>query len=712
MSTQDMSAIYALLRPNSVAVIGAAREPHKIGHQVVKNLLEGGFPPDKIYPVNPYATQILGLKCYPSVKDIPGDVDLAVIVVPASVVPKVLEECAEKGVKAVAIISAGFKEVGNIEAERRLVEIARKGGFRILGPNIVGVCDTVKRVNASFCQALPMPGEIAFITQSGALAIALVGWTRLKRIGLSDLVSIGNKADINETDLMEFFGEDPHTKVITMYIEGVDDGRRFMEVASKVVPKKPVIVLKAGKVERAVSAIRSHTGSLAGSDAAYEAAFKQVGVIRAPTFPDLFDWAIAFAKAPLPKGENVVIVTNGGGAGVMATDAAAQHGIKLMDLPEDLAKKLRYYMPPFGSVLNPVDLTGMAGKEWYKGAIKELLRDDRVHAIVVLYCHTAVTKPREIGDAILEAIRETGVRKTIVASFIGGIECLEECERLIENGVPCYESPEKAMAALGALYRYKRFLDKVGKKTIPEFRVNKVIVETIINKALSEERTVLTPSEAAEVAAAYGIPVLEKPLAKSEDEAVAIADKLGYPVVLEVESPQVVHKTDVGAIILDLKGPEEVRQAYRQIIENVKKHVPSAEIRGVIVRKMMPRGKEVILGATRDPVFGPLIMFGSGGILVELIRDVAFRVAPISVEDAREMIEETKAYKLLKGFRGEPEADIDAVIDALVRLSKLMMDFEEIAEVDINPFFVYEKGKGGLAIDVKIILRPRSKPGE
>ena len=704
-----LETIEALLRPKSVAVIGAAREPHKIGHQIVRNLIEGGYPPDRIYPINPYADKILGLKCYPSIKHVPGDVDLAVIAVPAKVVPKVLRECAEKGIKVAAIISAGFKEVGNIEAERELVEIARKGGFRILGPNIVGVCDTVKRVNASFCPSLPLAGEVAFITQSGALAIALIGWTRLKRIGLSDLVSIGNKADINETDLMLFFGEDPHTKVITMYVEGLDNGRRFMEVARHVVPRKPIVVLKAGRAERAISAIKSHTGSLAGSDAAYDAALKQVGVLRAPTFIDLFDWAVALAKAPLPKGDNVVIVTNGGGAGVMATDVAEQYGIKLMDMPEDLARRLRYYMPPWGSVLNPVDLTGMAGKEWYKGVIKELLRDDRVHAIVVVYCHTAITRPREIGNAVLEAISETGIKKTIVVSLLGGIECIEECERLVENGIPCYESPERAMSALSALYRYKRAVERLKRRTYPKIEANKVMVSTIIEKALSEGRVALTASEAAEVAKAYGIPVLEKPIAKTEEEAALLAENVGFPVVMEVESPQVIHKTEAGAIKVGIESPEEAREAFREIVSNVKSRVPGAEIKGVIVRKMAPKGIEVIVGMHRDPVFGPLVMFGSGGVMVELVKDVSFRVAPLSLEDAREMIAETRAYKLLKGFRGEAECDIDSVIDTLVRVSQLAMDFAEITDIDINPFFVYEKGEGGIAVDVKILLR---KSGE
>jgi len=703
MSTRTV--IYHMLRPDSVAVIGAAREPQKIGHQVVKNLIVGGFPKDKIYPVNPYANEILGLKCYPTVKDIPYKVDLAVIVVPAKIVPKVLYDCSEKGVKAVAIISSGFKEVGNVKLEKEIVEIAHKGGFRILGPNIVGICDTVKSVNASFCQGLPLPGNIAFITQSGALAIALVGWTKLKRIGLSDLVSIGNKADIDENDLIDFFGDDPNTRVITAYLEGIKNGKRFLEIAKKVTLKKPIVILKAGKAERTLGAIRSHTGSLAGSDIAYEAAFKQSGVLRASTFLELFDWAVALSKLSVPSGDNVVILTNGGGAGVMATDASEVYNIKLMDIPKDLAERLRKFMPPFGSVYNPIDLTGMANKEWYKGALKELLKDERVDSVIVLYCHTAVTKPKDIGDAILEAISETGIRKPIVVSLIGGEECLDECERLTSKGVPCYESQEKAVAALGALYEYKRNVERIKVRTIPKLVVNKSEVRNIIKEVIEDGRNVLTASEATVVAKLYGIPVLEKPLAKTLDEALSIANKVGYPVVLEVESPQVLHKTDVGAIYVNIKNEQELREKYNKIIENVRRKVPNADIKGIIVRKMAEEGKEVIIGMHRDPIFGPLIMFGMGGILVELFRDVSFRVAPLSIEDVDEMIKETKAYRVIKGFRGEPESDIECIKETILRVAKLAIDFPEISDIDINPFFVYEKGKGGLAIDVKIILR-------
>ncbi|MBM1154289.1 CoA-binding protein [archaeon] len=447
-----------LFRPRTVAVVGASRKPEKIGYQVVRNLMEGGFPRDRIFPINPYADEILGLKAYPSVKDVPEEVDLAVICVPARIVFDVVRDCGEKGVKAIAMITAGFGEVGNVEEERRLVELVRSYGMRLLGPNIVGVCDTVNRMNASFCQALPPPGDIAFITQSGALGIALVGWTIMERIGLSDLVSVGNKADVDDADLLEFFAHDPHTRAIALYIEGVKNGRRFFETARRVSKQKPIVALKAGRSERGAAAAASHTGALAGADRIYDAAFQQSGIIRAYTIDQLFDWCIALASQPPPRKRPVVIVTNGGGAGVMATDACADYGLALEDPPDDLKNVFRQYMPPFGSTRNPIDLTGMARRDEYYGAVLTALQHSWVGAVIVLYCHTAITTPREVADAILDAIRQAKVDKPVTVSFIGGAEADEASDYLRQNRVPCYPTPERAVAAMGALYRRAEYL--------------------------------------------------------------------------------------------------------------------------------------------------------------------------------------------------------------------------------------------------------------
>ena len=696
-----------LLRPDSIAVIGAAREPQKIGHVVVKNLIAGGFPKEKIFPVNPNADTILDLKCYASVKDIPDEVDMAVIVVPAKVVPQVLKECGEKGVKTVALISAGFKEVGNVEGEKEVVRIAREGGIRLLGPNIVGVADTVKNINAGFLQSLPLSGKIGFISQSGALAIGLTGWTNLKHIGLSDLVSIGNRADVNETDLMQFFSEDQHTKVIALYIEGVDDGQRFLKVAKEISKTKPIVALKAGRAQRTSAAIVSHTGSLAGADEAYEAAFKQAGVTRAPTILELFDWAAAFTMLPLPSGEETVLVTNGGGAGVMATDAAENYGVRLMDLPSDLASQLRNFMPSFGSVLNPVDLTGMASAEDYKGAVETLLNDNRVKNVIVLYCHTAQTNPVDVASAIAKAKQTAKTQKPIVANLIGGEECNTGIWMLMDSGIPAYDTPEKAVATLGQILSYWRFSEQ-GEARKVSLKVDRDQAKSVIDSAKREGRMVLMPSEAARVAEAYGIPTPKKAAVTTLSQAVQAAEKVGFPVALEVESPDILHKVDVGGIVLDLTSKEQVKKAFDEIMKNVFQKAPKAEIRGIVVRRMVPKGRELFIGMHRDKMFGPLISFGSGGTLVELFKDVSIRVAPIDAGDAERMIGETKAQKLIQGIRGEEPGDPEVVVEAILRVSKLAEDFHEITDIDVNPLFLYGKGEPeqALAVDVKVMVEP------
>ncbi|MBO3758049.1 MAG: acetate--CoA ligase family protein, partial [Candidatus Brockarchaeota archaeon] len=473
--------------------------------------------------------------------------------------------------------------------------------------------------------------------------------------------------------------------------------------------KKPIIVLKPGKAQRTSQAIKSHTGSLAGSDIAYEVAFKQAGVIRAPTIVELFDWATAFDLLPLPHGENSVILTNGGGAGVMATDAAEEFEVKLMDIPKDLAENLRKFMPPFGSVYNPVDLTGMASSNAYEGALKALLEDERVDNVIVLYCHTAQTNPLDVANAIIRAKSSLNNGKPITASFIGGKECDDAIKLLISNGIPAYDIPEKAVSSLGQLLKYNRFLEK-QKLTIKEqeVKVDKNKAEKIIKAVLKEKRNILLPSEAAELAESYGIPVVSKVRVSNIEEAIKAANKVGYPVVLEVESPNILHKVDVGGIILNVKDQDEVKQAYEKIMASVKQKAPNAEIRGILVRKMVPQGREIAIGVHRDAVFGPLVMFGSGGTFIELYKDVTFRVAPLTKEDAEEMINETKASKLIEGIRGEKPSDKEKVKEIIVRVAKLAEDFPEIEDVDINPLFVYGVGDysvAALAADVKVILR-------
>lgn len=445
-----------LFYPRSVAIIGASRTPGKIGYEVLRNVIGFGFE-GKIYPINPNATKIMGLKVYPNVLDVPGEVDMAVISVPARIVPKVLNDCGLKGVKVVVIISSGFSEVGNVEAEHKLVEIARKYGMRILGPNVFGVLYAPSKLNATFGPMKVLKGYIAFISQSGALGIALMGWTFLERIGLSSVVSVGNKADIEDSDLLEFFMSDRNSRVILIYMEGLKNGRNFIEVAREVSRVKPIIVLKAGRSKRGALAAASHTGSLAGSDEIYSAAFRQVGVLRAKSIQEAFDWARTMVSQPPPLNESVVVITNGGGAGVIAADACAEYNLNLMDLPEDLANKFREYMPPFGSTRNPVDLTGGATEEAYGDSVKVALDDPRVGAVLVLYCHTAITDPGMIARSIARSFIEARAPKPLVVSFIGGVECYEGLKLLNDLGVPAYPSPDRATAALGEYYRWARY---------------------------------------------------------------------------------------------------------------------------------------------------------------------------------------------------------------------------------------------------------------
>ena len=698
-----------LLRPDSIAVIGAAREPHKMGHQIVKNLIAGGFPEERIFPVNPNAHQILGLRCYPSVRDIPHDVQMAIIAVPAKLVLQVVGECGDKRVKAVAVIAGGFKEAGNAQEEEEIVEICKQAGMRLLGPNIVGIADTVKKVNATFVESPPIKGDIGFVSQSGALAMVVAEWTRQRDIGLSDLVSIGNRADVNETDMIQFFGEDKHTSVIALYIEGVLDGQRFIQVAKNVSKSKPIVALKAGKASRTAAAILSHTGSLAGSEAAYEAAFKQSGITRAPTIAELFDWASALTMLPLPKGEETVILTNGGGAGIMATDAAEAFNVNLMSLSSELAERIRKFMPPFGSVLNPIDLTGMARVEDYEGAIQTLLSDEKVKNIIVVYCDTPITDPVEVANAIIRVSRSSPVRKPIVTNFIGGEECITGMRRLIRHGIPAYATPEEAVASLGQLLDRFRFLNRSDQEWAG-IKADRKKAGSVIDTVRQEGRRVLMPSEAATVAAAYGIPTPNRAVVSNPAAAAEKAERFGYPVVLEVESPDVVHKVDVGGIRMNLASKSQVRKAFDEIRKSVSAKVRGADIRGIAVRKMLPQGRELFVGMHRDNTFGPLVSFGSGGTLVELYKDVSFRVAPLTATDAEGMMKETKAYDLIKGMRGQEPGDFNAVVDTIMRVAKLSEDFTEITDIDINPLFLYgatDKPGPLLAADVKIMIESK-----
>ncbi|KYH38022.1 MAG: acyl-CoA synthetase [Candidatus Bathyarchaeota archaeon B24] len=696
--------IKPILSPKSIAVIGASRRSGAVGNRIVKNILESGFK-GPIYPINPKADKIHGLKCYPSVLKVEGDVDLAVVAVPARIVPEVVEEAGVKGVKGLIVISAGFREIGEEGAklEKEVLTLCRKYGMRMVGPNCLGVINTSVPMNTTFASSQPIPGSIAFLSQSGALCTAVIDWAPKEGLGFSVIVSLGNSADLNVVDFIEALKEDENTRVIACYIEGISEGDRFVKAVGEVSRKKPVVILKAGLTSMGIRAVSSHTGSMAGSAVAYSTVFKRMGVIQVDSVEDLFNYARAFASQPIPEGRGLAILTNAGGPGIVATDSCEKSGLRLAWLSQETIEKLRAILPEQASVINPVDVLGDASAERYKQALQILLDDPGVNSVIVILTPQAVTQPVETAKAILEVYR-SNPKKPILAVFMGGKAVAEAVKILRDNGIPVYEFPEEAVKTVEGMVRYAEYLREPLEQEIPEFERDMDTVRRIIERARLEGRTVLLGPEARLVMKAYGLKVPESGFAQNIRQALAIANKIGYPVALKVVSPHILHKTDVGGIVLNIRSDYELEEAYDSIMRNVAALMPQARIYGVEVQEMVSRGKEVIIGMHRDMQFGPLIMFGLGGIYVNLIKDVSFRLAPIGRKEAYDMITETKAYTLLRGFRGEPPSDIDSVVDTLVRVSRLALDFKEIADLDINPLIVYEKGKNSLALDVKITL--------
>jgi len=692
----------AFFRPSSVAVIGASRDPEKLGYAVLANLKEGGFR-GALYPVNPKAKEILGLRAYPSVLDVPGAVDMAVIVIPYRLVPATLDECGQKGVPAVVVISAGFREAGRegLEREQELVEIARRYNIRLIGPNCLGVIDTHTPLNATFAAGMPPGGPIAFMSQSGALGTAVLDMALAGRIGFSRFVSLGNKADVNEVDLLQAWGDDQESNVILIYVEGLPDGQRFMEVARRVTRKKPVVAVKSGVTRSGSRAVSSHTGSLAGSEAAYRAAFRQAGVIRADSMEHLFDYARAFAYQPLPAGDRVGIVTNAGGPGILATDALEHAGLRLARLRPQTIESLRANLPGAASAANPVDVLGDALAGRYEHALRLVLADPGVDAVIVIVTPQAMTQIEETAHVVGRITR--GTEKPVLGCFMGESRIEAGVTALRVYGVPNYPFPERAATALAAMVAYHTERTRLIHR-IDRFEVDAEAVRKVLQKARGEGRVSIGEAEARAILEAYGFPVPPSHLATTPEEAIAAAEEMGYPVVLKVASPDILHKTDVGGVKLDLRSPDDVRDGFDLIVYRASRYVPGARVWGCLVQKMVPAGREVLIGMSRDPQFGPLVAFGLGGIYVEALKDVAFRVAPFSRQEAEEMIREIRAYPLLEGVRGEPPADHVAMADALCRVSQLVTDFPEIVELDINPLMVFEEGRGATALDMRLVL--------
>lgn len=702
----DIKAINGLLRPKSVAVIGASTTPGKIGYTVVDNLIKGGYE-GKIYPINPTATELLGLKVYPEISDVPGNVDSAIVTVPAKLLAEVTEECGKKGVKGMLVITSGFSEVGRKDLEDQMVEIAKRYNMRILGPNIVGSLSNSDKFNGSFAPCLPLAGKASLITQSGALLIALDAATYTRKVGFDKLISIGNMCDIDFADLVEWLDDDDDTSCISLYIEGLKNGRAFIEAAQK--SKKPIIALKSGVSAHGAAAAASHTGSLAGAAKVYGAAFRQAGVIQATDLNDLFDRTLALSTQVPMHGDNLLIITNGGGVGVLATDAAERFGIPLQFAPQDVQEELKKHMPDFGSAKNPVDLTGMAGNDWYYDSVKYSFSHKWTEGLVVLYCETAMTNPMEIAQSIKKAVDDSNVKdKPVTVSFVGGAKSDAAMGWLVENGIPAYGAPDLAVNAIAALHEYAVLH---AKKASFDFKTDAKARKTaleIINIARADGRDALTEIEAKQVFKTYGLVVTNTLLSKTEDEAVELAKKVGFPIVMKIVSPEILHKSDAGGVKVNIKDEAAVRDAYKTIMANVKAYKAEANIHGIAIQEMAPWGTEVILGSINDPTFGPTMMFGLGGIFVEVLKDVTFRVAPISEDQATEMLGEIRAAPILKGVRGEAPRDCKALAETITKYSTMILDLQdEIAETDANPVLVYEEGKGLKVVDARVILKKK-----
>ncbi len=701
-----MAELAKMIRPGSVAVVGASAAEGKIGNTILKNIIGSGFT-GIIYPINPKEKEIMGKRAYPSVNEINEPVDMVVIAVPASRVPEVAEDCGKAGVKNLVVISAGFKEVGpgGLELEKRLLSVCRQYGMRMLGPNVVGLIDTHTPINASFSATFPRQGEIAFFSQSGAMLVAILDWSAAGGLGFSRVVSLGNKPDISEIDFIEDAADDPNTKVILCYIEDIVDGRRFLEVVTRAARKKPIIILKSGTSQAGAQAASSHTGALAGSDLAYDVAFRQCGVIRAHSMTQLFDLAVAFARAPVPRGNRVAIVTNSGGPGIIATDNVENVGLQMARFTKETIAELRSKLPAEAGLYNPVDVLGDAKSDRYRLALQKVFADPNVDSVVVLVCPAGVTEPVQTAEVILE-VCGAFPDKPIFAAYMGGESLAEGAGMLVRAGIPCYTFPEPAIESIKGLVRYNELLNtSEDKDSAPLKDIDRNGVKAIFYDVIRDQRLVLLGSEAAEVAKCYGIPAAPITLATTPREAVSEADKMGYPVVMKVASPKILHKTDVGGVKIGLNNAAEVREAFNEIMDNVHAYMPQAVVHGVEVQKMMPKGDELIVGMTRDVQFGPLIGFGLGGIYVNLLKDVSFRLARgLSTREIGLMIRETKAYTLLRGYRGEKPRDIEAVVDVIRRVAALVTDFPEITELDINPVFAYEEGMGLSALDIKITI--------
>jgi acetyl coenzyme A synthetase (ADP forming)-like protein len=699
----------SLLRPKSIAVVGASRRAGSIGNGMLKHLVGSGFT-GPVYPVNPTATSVNSVPAFPSIGALPTVPDLAVIVVPKQLVLGVVRECVATGVKGIVVITAGFREVGGegIELERELLALVRENGLRMVGPNCMGVMNTSPDVamNATFAPTMPPNGPIAFMSQSGAMGMTILDYASEYGIGISQFVSMGNKADVSGNDLIEYWQDDDEVGVILMYIEGFGNPRHFTTLARRATRRKPVLAVKAGRSEAGAKAASSHTGALAQVDIATDALFAQCGVLRADTVEALFDAAIAFSKAPLPKGRRVAILTNAGGPGIIIADACEGFGLEVAPLSEETQSRLREHLPAEASVANPVDMIASATPEQVERAMRIIVADPGIDAVIASYVPLGLEAP-VIAAAINRGAEGCG--KPILAVLMSKRGLPQGMAELSDTPIPAYRFPESAARALGAMWRYRQWLDRPVAE-VRRFDVDAARVGQIIASALREDRERLTVPEAFEVLECYGIPIAPFRIATTEDDVVEAAREMGYPIVLKAVSQDIVHKTEAGAVKLDMRDEESLRVGWREIAEALDGEGPAARDAGVLVQRMWTGGRETIVGMTMEPQFGPIVMFGLGGVYVEVQRDVAFRVQPVSTVDALEMIRSLRGYKILEGVRGEQGVDLPRLSEVVERVSQMVGDHPEIREMDINPFLAFPEGQASVAVDARFSVGPADSP--
>jgi acetate---CoA ligase (ADP-forming) len=701
----------SILRPRTIAVIGASRSADTIGHQILVNLLDHGFT-GAVFPVNPHAAAVHGVKAYPRIGEVPDRTDLAVISVPRQHVLGVAEECGRAGVGGLVVITAGFREVDAAGArmERDLLAICQRHGMRLVGPNCMGVINTDPAIsmNATFAPVMPPVGGAGFVSQSGALGLSVLDYAREYGIGIAQFVSVGNKPDVSGNDLLLQWEHDPGVNMILMYVENFGNPVRFREIATRISRKKPIVVLKSGRSTVGAKAASSHTGALAASEPAVDALLAQSGVLRATSIEELFDMAMAFSRQPLPRSRRTAVLTNSGGPGILAADALEPRGLQLVELCESTVQRLQPLFPPEASLRNPLDMIASAKPPGYRAALEALLADPGVDSVVSIFVPPLGVRQEDVAEAIVAAA-ETSEDKPVLAVLMGRQGLPEGRAELHQAGIPAYIFPESAARALATLVQYRELRER-PEQNIEPLAVDHAAAARIIDGALEAGRERLDELESLQLLEAYGITTAPATFARDEDAAVAAADGLGYPVVLKVVSPDIVHKSDVGGVALDLAGPLDVRTAFRQMHDDIGQSLPDARVHGVLVQTMIEGGREMIAGVTHDRLFGPLVMFGLGGIYVEALHDVVFRVAPFDDAEAARMIAAIRGAPILEGTRGQAPADRAALAATLRRLSQLAADFTAIQELDVNPLLAFEHG--AVAADARVRLAPPTPPHE